>query len=88
MNKSIDSLDDLYIVDSGKENSRIPILVTLKQIKGQEPQLLVWNMKSGELIKTIDTRHKAAVTGIQKTLDFKLITVSKDAAINIYYWLI
>lgn len=42
-------------------------------------------MKSGELIKTIDTRHKAAVTGIQKTLDFKLITVAKDAAVNIYF---
>jgi len=37
MNKSIDSIDDKYIMDSKEENSKIPILVSLKQIKGQEP---------------------------------------------------
>ena len=33
MNKSIDSMDNLNMVDSGKEVSKVPVLVSLQQIK-------------------------------------------------------
>jgi len=34
MNKSIDSIDDLQVFDSAEESSKVPILCSLKQIKG------------------------------------------------------
>ena len=85
MNKSIDSIDDMQVFDSAEEASKVPILATLKQIKGQEPKIQLWNMRSGELIKTIDSRHKGPITGIGRTQDFKLVTISKDTSVNIYF---
>lgn len=64
MNKSIDSIDNLKLADAAHETSKVPILISLKQIKNQEPKLLLWNINNGELIKEVDSKHSNYITGI------------------------
>ncbi len=84
MNKSIDSMEN-FTAESKDEPNKSAVLVSLKHIKGQEPVLQLWNVRTGELIKAVNTRHRDVITGIQKTSDFKIITVSKDSQCNIFF---
>lgn len=85
LNKSIDSIDNIKLADSTQETSKVPVLISLRQIQNQEPKILLWNANSGEIIKEVDSNHSAPITGIQRTPDFKIVTVSKDSKINLFF---
>ena len=71
MNKSIDSNEELKrLVDSQEETSKIPIIVSVKKISGQDGVLQLWNLRTGEIVKTLSAGHKGGVRAIQKTQDF------------------
>ena len=59
------------MLDSTEETSKIPIIVSLKQVKGQEEsEVQMWNMRNGEMVKGIKTAHKGHVNAMVKTGEF------------------
>ena len=98
MNKSFTDNEDEGATGAGagagastKKNNKqndhnlIPVLVSLNQLKNQQPKLQLWNLRTGALFTTINTDHTDIINGLAKTSDYKVITYSKDATIKIYY---
>ena len=65
--------------DSGSQTSQ----TTSKNDQGSILEL--WNLKSGEVIKTLSDKDRHTILGMCKTSDNKIVTVGTDRAINFYY---
>lgn len=86
MNKSIDSDDETRrFQDPSDDGSKLPLIASVKQVKGQEPLIQLWNLRTGDLIKGIQTDHKDIVNAVTKTHDYRIVSIGKDGKINLYY---
>ncbi len=64
---------------------KVPMIVSVKEVKNEHSKIVIWNTLTGKPLNEISTESKDYVTGIAKTHDSRLISISSDSYIKLYY---